>query len=114
MEDLKKELEHLKNNGNIIVGVYQDKELVNIWKDEKTNILHLMSDLYNKQFLKNNNTKITNKYNYSDVQEIKVIEKRYNYDEPITTFEYIYFNIPTKCGYIDTLKINEVLNNVKN
>ena len=49
MEELKKELEALKSDKKIVVAVYKDKALVNIWKDEKTNVLHLISDLYNKQ-----------------------------------------------------------------
>ena len=76
MEELKKELEALKSDKKIVVAVYKDKELVNIWKDEKTNVLHLMSDLYNKQLL-GTKIKITNTYDYSDVQEIKVTEKSY-------------------------------------
>lgn len=108
MEDLKKELESLKKDKKIVVAVYQDKALVNIWKDEKTNILHLLSNLYNKQLL-GTKIKISNRYNYSDIQEIKVTEKSYNYDESTTTFAYIYYNIPTKCGYLDTYKISEML-----
>ena len=75
---------------------------------KKTNVLHLMSDLYNKQLL-GTKIKITNTYDYSDVQEIKVTEKSYSYDDTYVTFEYIYHNVPTKCGYLDTYKISEIL-----
>lgn len=107
MKDLELELNELKKDNKIGVGVYQDKKLVSVWKDEKTNIMHLLSDLYNKYFLKNSNIKISKKHNCNDMQEIKVIEKRYNYDDTITTFEYIYYNVPVKYGYLDNLKISD-------
>ena len=86
---------------NIYVEVYQDKKLVNTWKDEETNKNQLMQFLWRKSVLKNNNLKVKYSYNYSDKQTITFIEKSYNCDNSYTIFEYKFYNVPTKCGYLN-------------
>ena len=86
---------------NIYVEVYQDKKLVNTWKDEETNKNQLIQFLWRKSVLKSNNLKVEYSYNYSDKQIISFIEKSYNCDNSYTTFEYKFYNVPTKCGYLN-------------
>lgn len=94
----------------IIVNVYQTKgngkkELVNIWNDEKQNILQLTAFLYRKTILKSSNLKIKYNYNYSDSQTITFIDSYTNYDGTITKTYYEFLNIPTNLGYLDIYKI---------
>ena len=93
----------------MIVKVYQDrtgkKELVNVWNDEKQNLLQLTAFLYRKAILKSNNLKVKYSYNYSDLQTITFIESYTNYDETITKTWFEFVNIPTNLGYLDIYKI---------
>lgn len=94
----------------IIVNVYQTKEnekkeLVNVWNDEKQNILQLTAFLYRKTILKASNLKIKYNYNYSDLQAITFIDTYTNYDGTITKTFYEFLNIPTNMGYLDIYKI---------
>ena len=94
----------------IIVNVYQTKEngkkgLVNVWNDEKMNLLQLTAFLYRKTILKTSNLKIKYSYNYSDKQTITFIESYTNYDGTITKTFYEFINIPTNLGYLDIYKI---------
>lgn len=94
----------------IIVNVYQTKdngkkELVNVWNDEKQNLLQLTAFLYRKTILKANNLKIKHSYNYSDLQTITFIDNYTNYDGTITKTYYEFVNIPTNLGYLDIYKI---------
>lgn len=105
-------------NNKIIVEVYQQKgkekkELVNTWNDEKTNILQLTAFLYRKTVLKSNNIKIKYSYNYSDLQEIKIVESYINYDSTIAKTEYIFKNIPTNLAYLDIYKLEKRLHDEK-
>ena len=59
----------MKERKKIIVKVYQDREtgkkkLVNVWEDEKTNVLQLTAFLYRKTIQKSTNLKISYKYDY--------------------------------------------------
>ena len=94
----------------IIVNVYQTKdngkkELVNVWNDEKQNLLQLTAFLYRKAILKSNNLKVKYSYNYSDLQTITFIDNYENYDGSITKTYYEFVNIPTNMGYLDIYKI---------
>lgn len=98
----------------IIVNVYQTKEngkkeLVNIWNDEKTNLLQLTAFLYRKAILKSNNLKVKYSYNYSDLQTITFIDSYENYDGSITKTFYEFVNVPTNLGYLDIHKIEKSL-----
>lgn len=109
---MENKLNELKKQNKIVVEVRQNKELVNVWEDEKNNIMQLMALLYAKTILKSSNYSIRYSYNYSDKQTIKVINNYENYDGSITKTEYIFYNIPTNMGWLDTYKIyNEVLTN---
>lgn len=101
-------------NKKIIVNVYQikgngKKELVNVWNDEKTNLLQLTAFLYRKTILKNSNLKVKYRYNYSDLQTITFIDNYENYDGSITKTFYEFINIPTNLGYFDIYKIEKSL-----
>lgn len=112
MENLER-LNLLKNEGKLIVEVRQNNKLVNIWEDEKQNILQLTAFLYRKTLLKSN-ISIRYTYNYNDLQTIKIINKYTNFDNTITKTEYIFYNIPTKMGFLDVYKLEkEVLTNAK-
>ena len=95
----------------IIVNVYQTKgngkkELVNVWNDEKQNLLQLTAFLYRKTILKASNLKIKYSYNYSDLQTITFIDNYTNYDGTITKTFYEFLNILTNLGYLDIYKIS--------
>lgn len=121
-KELKKELERLKKNGLLIVGVYQNKDdeynainktvLKNIWKDEKTNIIQLLGFLYRKAILKSN-IRISYSYNYNDVQEITISESFTNYDGSITKTKYVFYNVPTNMSYLDTFKIEKIIESLE-
>ena len=94
----------------MIVNVYQTKEngkkeLVNIWNDEKQNILQLTAFLYRKTILKSSNLKIKYSYNYNDSQTITFIDNYANCDGTIAKTFYEFLNIPTNLGYLDIYKI---------
>lgn len=98
----------------IMVNVYQTKgngkkELVNVWNDEKTNLLQLTAFLYRKAVLKSNNLIIKHSYNYSDLQTITFIDKYENYDGSITKTFYEFVNIPTNMAHLDIYKIEKSL-----
>lgn len=95
----------------MIVNVYQTKEngkkeLVNVWNDEKQNLLQLTAFLYRKTILKSSNLKIKYSYNYSDLQTITFIDSYTNYDGTITKTFYEFLNIPTNMAYLDICKIS--------
>ena len=101
-------------NKKIMVNVYQKnengkKELVNIWNDEKTNLLQFTAFLYRKTILKSNNLKVKYSYNYNDLQTITFVESYENYDGSITKTFYEFINIPTNLGYLDIYKIEKNL-----
>ena len=101
-------------NKKIMVNVYQKnengkKELVNVWNDEKTNLLQFTSFLYRKTILKSSNLKVKYSYNYNDLQTITFIDSYENYDGSITKTYYEFINIPTNLGYLDTYKIEKNL-----
>lgn len=108
---MENKLKELKEKGKIVVEVRQQNKLTNVWEDEKNNIMQLLGFLYTKTILKGISNSIRYSYNYSDKQTIKVINKYENYDGSITKTEYIFYNIPTNLGYLDTYKLLEVLNN---
>ena len=101
-------------NKKIMVNVYQKtetgkKELVNVWNDEKTNLLQFTALIYRKTILKSNNLKVKYSYNYSDLQTITFVESYENYDGSITKTYYEFINIPTNLGYLDIYKIEKNL-----
>ena len=101
-------------NKKIMVNVYQKnengkKELVNVWNDEKTNLLQFTSFLYRKTILKSSNLKVKYSYNYNDLQTITFIDSYENYDGSITKTYYEFINIPTNLGYLDAYKIEKNL-----
>ena len=101
-------------NKKIMVNVYQKnengkKELVNVWNDEKTNLLQLTAFLYRKAILKSSNLKVKYSYNYSDLQTITFIDSYENYDGSITKNFYEFVNVPTNLGYLDIYKIEKSL-----
>ena len=109
-DERKKKMENKK----IMVNVYQKnengkKELVNVWNDEKTNLLQFTAFLYRKTILKSNNLKVKYSYNYNDLQTITFVESYENYDGSITKTYYEFVNIPTNLGYLDIYKIEKNL-----
>lgn len=103
----------MKEN-KIMVNVYQQKEnkkkeLVNVWEDEKQNILQLTGFLYQKAILKSNSIKIKYSYNYSDIQNITFIYSYENYDGTITKTYYEFLNIPTNLCYLDIFKLGKII-----
>lgn len=102
------ELQKLIDKGRLVVGVYQQhgkdkKALVNIWYNKTTNLKQFTSFLYRKAILKDNRLKIYYSYNYNDKQTISIVESFENYDGSITKTSFIFYNVPTKCGYLDIL-----------
>lgn len=101
-------------NKKILVNVYQTrgngkKELVNVWEDEKTNVLQLTAFLYRKTIQKSANLKARYSYNYSDIQTITFIDSYENYDGTISKTYYEFINIPTSLGFLDISKISKNL-----
>lgn len=96
-----KKIKKLLDEGKIIVEVQQDKKTTNFLFDEKANIISLLEILYRKTILKAN-IKIKYNYNYSDIQTITVNQIYTKFDGTATVFSYIYYNIPTSMGYLDS------------
>lgn len=102
------ELQKLIDKGRLVVGVYQQHEkgkkaLVNYWQNEETNYKQLLCFLFRKTIQKDRRLKIRYSYNYSDKQTISIIESFENYDGSITKTSFVFYNVPTKCGYLDIL-----------
>lgn len=102
-------------NKKMIVNVYQTKEngkkeLVNTWKDVKTNLLQLTAFLYRKTILRSNNIKIKYSYKYSDLQTITFVDSYENYDGTITKTFYEFINVPTNMAYLNIFKLEKMLN----
>lgn len=111
-KELKKQLEELIKQEKIIVGVEQGQtklELVNIWENERQNVLQLLGLLYQKAILKSYNIKTRYSYNYSDIQTISFIQTYQNYDNTTTKTKYTFYNIPTSLGYIDIWKLAKII-----
>ena len=114
---MKEKLNDLIIKNKIVVGVYQNTDdnynkinkmiLKNVWEDEKSNTMNLLAFLYRKTILKSNNLRISYNYNYSDNQTISITESYTNYDNTITKTKYVFYNIPTKLGYLDIHTIND-------
>ena len=109
-KELINKLNDLIKTNKIVVGVYQNNlnnkklELVNVWEDENTNLKQFTSFLYSKTILKTN-IKIKYQYNYSDKQIITFVDTYTNFDDSKTITEYKFFNVPTKCGYLDIMSL---------
>lgn len=112
-EKILKKLNELRAEKKLIVGVKQNGFFVNLWEDEKTNVLQLTAFLYRKTLLKSK-ISVTYSYNYSDLQTIKVVEKYENYDGTITKTEFYFYNVPTNLGYLDMYKLKEKMEDAKN
>lgn len=108
-KETKKQFEELKENKKIVVEVKQNNEVVNYWLDEKTNVMQLLGLLYRKTIQKSSLLKIKHSYNYADLQTITFIDSYDNFDGTTTKTSYIFYNIPTNLGYLDTYKINEII-----
>ena len=118
IKEIKKELETLKNEGRLIVGVEQNRDedgnitknyiLKNIWKEEKTNVLQLLGFLYSKTILQKRGLTIRYSYNYTDKQTISIIDTFENFDGTITKTKYTFYNVPTNCGWLDIYKLERL------
>lgn len=108
MEELQKEFKKLLNERKIVVEVKQDKITTNYLLEETANIISFLEILYRKTIQKAN-IKIKYNYDYTDMQTITVSQKYTKFDGAITTFEYIYYNIPTSMGYLDTTELRKKL-----
>ena len=108
MRELKKEFEKLLNERKIVVEVRQDNKTTNYLFDEKSNIISLLEILYKKTVLKAN-IKIRYNYNYTDLQTITITQNYTTYDGTKVKFSYIYYNIPTSMGYLDTTILRKKL-----
>lgn len=102
------ELQKLIDKGRLVVGVYQQhdkgkKVLVNIWYNKTTNLKQLTTFLFRKTIQKDQRLKIYYSYNYSDKQTITIVESFENFDGSITKTSFTFYNVPTKCGYLDIL-----------
>lgn len=101
MKELQKEFKELLNKRKIVVEVKQNKTTTNYLLNETSNIISFLEILYRKTILKAN-IKIKYNYNYTDIQTITVTQKYVAFDGTETNFSYIYYNIPTSMGYLDT------------
>lgn len=108
MKELKKEFEKMLNKRKIVVEVKQDNKTTNYLLDEKSNIISLLEILYRKTILKAN-IKIKYNYKYTDMQTIAIIQNYTTFDGTETKFSYIYYNIPTNMGYLDTTELRKKL-----
>lgn len=108
MKKLKKEFEKLLNERKIVVEVKQDKATMNYFLDETSNIISFFEILYRKTVLKSN-IKIRYNYNYADIQTVTVSQKYTRFDGTEAKFDYIYYNIPTSMGYLDTTELRKKL-----
>ena len=110
-KELINKLEELIKTNKIVVGVYQNNlnnnkmELVNIWENVENNKNQFMAFLYRKAILKSSNLKVKYQYNYSDKQTITFRETYTNFDDSKTITEFIFYNIPTKLGYLDIMSL---------
>lgn len=106
--------EELKGQDKIVVKVIQNGKVSNYWLNEKSNVMQLLGLLYQKTILKSSNLRIRHSYDYSDKQKITFINSYENYDETKTITKYVFYNVPTSMGYLDTYKINnEILGKVE-
>lgn len=108
MKELLKEFEKLLNEKKIVVEVKQDNKTTNYLLNEKVNIISLLEILYRKTVLKAN-IKIKYNYDYTDMQTITITQSYTTFDGTEAKFSYIYYNIPTSMGYLDTLKLTKKL-----
>lgn len=109
LKELKSEFDKLKSDKKIVVEVIQDNKITNYWLDEKGNIMQMLGLLYQKTIVKSSSLRIKHSYNYSDMQTITFISSYENYDGTKSITKYVFYNIPTSMGYLDTYKINENL-----
>ena len=114
LKEEKVKFEKLKGQDKIVVEVIQNGKVSNYWLDEKGNIMQLLGLLYQKTIVKSSSLRIKHSYNYSDMQTITFISSYENYDGTKSITKYVFYNIPTSMGYLDTYKINnEILGKVE-
>lgn len=114
LKEEKVKFDKLKSDKKIVVEVIQDNKVVNYWLDEKGNIMQMLGLLYQKTIVKSSSLRIRHSYNYSDKQTITFISSYENYDGTKSITKYVFYNIPTSMGYLDTYKINnEILGKVE-
>ena len=89
----------------MIVEIYQNGKKVNEWTDEENIKAQLMGLMWQKLIIKSRNIRIKYSYNYSDMQKITFVNSYENYDGTITKTEYIFENVPTNLGFLDTYKM---------
>lgn len=70
-------------------------------------VSNLMYYLYAKQVNRVKGITIKHKYNYTDKQTIRILDKR----ECLNKREYIFEGIPTKWGSLDTYEMLKEINN---
>lgn len=114
LKEEKVKFDELKEQAKIVVEVIQNGKVANYWLDEKSNVMQLLGLLYQKTILKSSSLRIRHSYNYSDKQTITFISSYENYDGTKTITKYVFYNVPTNMGYLDTHKIsNEILGKVE-
>ena len=107
LNELKGKFDKLKSDKKIVVEVIQNNKISNYWLDEKGNIMQMLGLLYQKTIVKSSSLRIRHSYNYSDLQTITFISSYENYDGTKTITKYVFYNVPTSMGYLDTYTINE-------
>lgn len=97
-------------NDKMYVEVYQDDELKNKWINQQDITMQLLSYFFKeKKSKKYNNFNIRIKDNGDDAI-ITIKTWFYNCDNKkyVTTLKF--YNIPMKYGWLDTFKINQLIN----
>lgn len=114
IEEMKKQMQGLESEKKLYVEVVQNSELVNVWKDEQNNIIYLLGLLYSITINKSKAYKVNYKYNYTDLQTIKITNTYENCDGTTTKTSYIFHNVPTSMAYLDTYKLNKIITGDEN
>lgn len=85
----------------LYLEIYVDKKLKNTFDDEDLCMNTLTEFLWRTSVLKQKHVKVKYKYNYNDLQKVSFIESYIDNNDNITKIEYRFYNVPTKCGYLN-------------
>ena len=97
-------------NDKMYVEVYQDNELKNTWKNQQDITMQLLNYFFKeKKSKKYNNFNIRIKDNGDDAI-ITIKTWFYNCNDEKSTTILKFYNIPMKYGWLDTFKINQLIN----